>query len=189
VTGFDPGDDDIREPRTAIFPVVDLPAGATDVPGYVLVASGLISIAAGVVRAVSYRFPQTGGSAGFVEVSRRLTVADRIQLLASGAGPLPAVLLLLGAVCLVMGARSHEGGRWRAGLLAAAVGAAIVVLGNAALGIAVLANANGTFIHSAGDRFPTLVQLLAPIALAGGVLFYVYVRLSSEAEEAVGGNW
>lgn len=173
--------DDPRTRRTAIFPVVALPGRPTEAGGYILVASGVLSFASGLVRAVSYRLPPARGSSGF-ELTRRLRVVDRLQLLATGAGPLTALLLVLGVVCLVMASRAGtERDRGRAiGLGVAAAAAALVLVSDAALAAAILANGSGTFVSSAaGDRIAAVSQLLAPIALAGGALYYVWAHMTS----------
>lgn len=182
MTDFERRDKEAGALRSAIFPVVTLPRRGMEVVGYVLVASGLVDVAAGIVRAVSYPFPGAGGASSFVEVTQRLALVDRIQLLASGASAFTAILLLLGAVGLVMAASAgdEDDRRRRAWLVAAGAGAAIVLAANVALAVAILANVNGTFVHAGVDRFATLIQLLAPIALAGGVLFLLWIGLSSE---------
>lgn len=179
-------EEEVRPPRTAIFPVVAIPAPAAALAGYVLVASGVIATAAAAVLALTYRVPRPIATSGFPTervIQPRLTAVDRVHLLAQGAGTLTAVLLLLGAVLLVVADRSDDGGdpwRTRALWVAAAV-AAVVLVANATLVWELVVKAGGTFVaQQLADRLASIVELLAPIAVSAGVLLYVVLYLTSD---------
>jgi hypothetical protein len=183
-------DDDVRASRTAILPRVAMPTWAADVAGSVLVLGAVINVAAGAIRALSFRLPipDSGLGQGFV-LQPHLTVFDRLQLLINSANGFSAVLVLLGAVFLVIARQSDDGReRWRATGLAAAAGvAAVVLVANAAFGVAIFDNARGTFTAQAfDDRLASCVALLAPIAIAVGVLFYIAISFTSEPDHLPG---
>ena len=179
-------DGEVREPRAAIFPVVAMPAPAAALAGYVLVASGVISTAAAAVLASTYRVPGPTSTLGIPArdvIQPRLTTFDRVHLLAQGAGTLTAVLVLLGAVFLVVADRSDDGrDPWPTrALWAAAAVAAVVLVANATLVWELLVRAGGAFVaQQLADRLASIVDLLAPIAVSAGVLFYVVVYVTSD---------
>jgi hypothetical protein len=192
MSDLDHFDDSVRELRTAIFPQVAIPSRGAAIAGYALVASAAVTVAGGVVQAVSYRVPQPVQSSGFFtgQLNRpQLTAVDRVQLLTRGAGVLSALLVVLGAVLLVIASRSEDRrDRARAGgLWAAAAVAAIVLVANTALGVALVADARGAFVAGVfADRFASLLGLLAPVAISAGVLLFVVVHLASVAAPAEG---
>jgi hypothetical protein len=177
--------------RSAVFPIVGMPASVAGTAGLVFLASTGLLVASGAIQAVSYRFPEPGPAFGLPAgrfAQPQLTAADRVQLFTRGAGLFPAVLVLLGAVCLVSAAWPDDGHRRRilAALALTGVLAAIVVVGNLALCVEVGTNAHGTIIVSdLANRFSSIAGLLAPALLAGGVLFYVVVYITSDADATV----
>jgi hypothetical protein len=192
MSDLDRFDDSVRELRTAIFPVVAIPSRGGAIAGYALVASAAVTVAGGIVQAVSYHFPQPVQSSGLFtgQLNRpQLTAVDRVQLLTRGAGVFSALLVLLGAVLLVVASRSEDrrdsvraGGLW----VAAAV-AAVVLVANTALGVAFVADARGALVAGAvADRVASILALLAPVAISAGVLLFVVVHLASVAAPAHG---
>ena len=181
-----PGDLDVRDPGSTVFPLVPLPTWAADLVGGVLVASAVVSVAAGAIQAIWYRLAAPALPPGsFADFSQpHLSVGDRLQLLARGTDAFTAVLVALGALCLVVAARSGPGySRWRQrGLWTGGAVGVIVVLANAAIALEILLDGPGVYLpHLTADRLASAVGLLGPIALGASTLVCVLVHLRSEA--------
>lgn len=180
-----PGDLDGRRRGPTVFPLVALPAWAADIVGGVLVAAAIVGVASGAIQAIWYRLAlPTSPLGSFGDLRQpQLSLGDRLQLLARGTDSFTAVLVALGALCLVIAARTDDrDARWRLrGLWTAGAVGAVVVVANAAAGLEILLHGPGVYLPElVANRLASIIGLLGPIALGAGTMFCVRVHLRSE---------